>query len=155
MRTIATGVAPGDWQWHARWSPGCGRIVYEEGTEQASWVWRVAAGGGRDRRLAKGRLPSWSPDGERIAFARGPYVLTMRADGSGARRIAAAPADARDHRVVGLTFSPDGSTIAFIRQDDGFWPNSCTLLSVPADGGRQQLRHFTRYVISAIDWQPR
>ena len=155
MRTIPSGVDPGDWLGHPRWSPAGGWIAYEEGTAKASWVRRVAAAGGGDRRLGTGRLPTWSPDGARIAFARGPDVYTMRANGTGRRRIAKAPAEDRDNRVVGLTYSPDGTTIAFIRQDDIHAPNSCTLLTVPADGGRQRVRHFTRNVVSAIDWQPR
>jgi Tol biopolymer transport system component len=155
MRRVATGVAVGDGISHPRWSPAGGVLVYEEGTEQGPWVRRVAAAGGGDRRLAKGRLPTWSPDGARIAFARGPDVFTMRADGTGERRIAAAPAADRDNQVVGLTFSPDGSAVAFVRQDDVFRPSSCTLFTVPAEGGRQRARRFTTGLISAIDWQPR
>ena len=155
MRTIPTGVAHGDWLGYPRWSPAGGQIVYEEGTEESSWVRSVAAEGGGDRRIAEGRLPTWSPDGARVAFARGPDVYTMRADGTGERRVAAAPPDARDHRITGITFSPDGSTIAFVRQDDALALHSCTLLTVPADGGRQQVRRFVKGVISWIDWQAR
>jgi Tol biopolymer transport system component len=154
-RNVASGVAVGDGISHPRWSPAGGVLVYEEGTEQGLWVRRVNAAGGGDRRLAEGRLPTWSPDGARIAFARGPDVFTMRADGSGVRRIARAPADDRDNLIAGLTFSPDGSTIAFSRQDDIHRPKSCTLFTVPADGGRQRVRRFTTGLISAIDWQPR
>jgi len=60
--------------------------------------------------------PTWSPDGERIAFARaGPGdIYVMSADGSGARRISdplvqeAEPA-----------WSPDGAWIAYIRRTPG------------------------------------
>ncbi|HYI19301.1 MAG TPA: hypothetical protein VD836_11355 [Solirubrobacteraceae bacterium] len=155
LRRVPTGVAPGDTLNFPRWSPTGGYLAYEEGTEQGPWVRRVAVAGGGDRRLAQGRLPTWSPDGARIAFARGPDVFTMRADGTGVRRIAAAPAEARHHRVGGLTFSPDGSTLAFVRQDSATEANSWTVLTVPAAGGRARVRRVTRDFVGAIDWQPR
>jgi len=51
-------------------------------------VYAVRADGSRSRRLIRGQAfrPIWSPDGERIAFIRGPSIMVMRRDGSGLRR---------------------------------------------------------------------
>ena len=77
---------------------------------------RDVDGGGAAAHVATGFLPSWSPDGSRIAFVRGvgqgDGVFVVRLDGSGERRVA-----------PGLTYggvltdpprwSPDGRRVAF------------------------------------------
>jgi hypothetical protein len=71
-------------------------------------------------RLASGSpcdfLPKWSPDRRSIAFTRrtdlGQSVWTVRADGTGARRII----DTAGGRV---SWSPDGSKLAVLRKKDG------------------------------------
>ena len=77
-----------------------------------------------------GDLPSWSPDGTRIAFhsARFPTaVFVARADGSRRRWLSAG---------YGPVWSPDGQWIAFTY-------GRCTQLYVirPAGRGRRQLTH--------------
>jgi Tol biopolymer transport system component len=63
-----------------------------------------------------GWYPSWSPDGTRLAFVRGPYpdaaLAVMNADGSGQARLADTPGD--EFRPA---WSPDGTRIAFF---DGY-----------------------------------
>jgi Tol biopolymer transport system component len=56
-------------------------------------------------------VPSWSPDGRRIAFLRPgrPGIWTVNADGSHTKRITAGS-------DVGISFSPDGRRIVFARQ---------------------------------------
>jgi len=47
--------------------------------------------GSSERRLTKGHWdmdPAWSPDGRKIAFARGEDVYVMNADGSSQKRLA-------------------------------------------------------------------
>lgn len=65
--------------------------------------------------------PAWSPDNRWIAYssdsgqAKGkPDLYLMRADGSGAKRLTAHPA-----KDAYATFSPDGGSIAFMREQDG------------------------------------
>jgi Tol biopolymer transport system component len=66
------------------------------------------------RRLPYGYVPSWSPDGRRVAFQRGDRVgykskiYVMNADGSGIVRISPRGAD-----DIKPKWSPDGSLIAF------------------------------------------
>jgi Tol biopolymer transport system component len=62
-------------------------------------------------------LPERSPDGKQVAFtrmdARGGEAWVMNADGSGARRVATI---ARGTRV---TWSPDGTRLAYMAERDG------------------------------------
>ncbi|HUA03906.1 MAG TPA: DPP IV N-terminal domain-containing protein [Solirubrobacteraceae bacterium] len=57
--------------------------------------------------------PAWSPDGSRIAFARGGDIYTINADGSGPMINFAETHVIEDNPA----WSPDGSRIAFERQD--------------------------------------
>jgi Tol biopolymer transport system component len=59
------------------------------------------------------RLPSYSPDGSRIAFMRSSDVWVMDADGTGVRRLTGGRAIERCPR-----WSPDGSTIVYDRGGD-------------------------------------
>jgi len=59
------------------------------------------------------RQPTWSPDGQRIAFVRenldgGSDIFIVNADGSGAKQLTTGSI-----RPADPTWSPDGRTIAF------------------------------------------
>jgi Tol biopolymer transport system component len=80
-------------------------------------LWSVGIAGGEARRLTgddfEATWPSWSPDGERIAFQNyspdGFYhVWSVAADGSDARQHTSGPFDHREP-----AWSPDGGRIAF------------------------------------------
>ncbi|MEU4426941.1 hypothetical protein AB0F81_40490 [Actinoplanes sp. NPDC024001] len=60
---------------------------------------RLTTGGGHAR-------PRWSPDGRQLAFLKGGQLWTMKADGSGQRRLSTRAA-------AGPSWSPDGKWIAF------------------------------------------
>jgi dipeptidyl aminopeptidase/acylaminoacyl peptidase len=88
-------------------------------------------------------LPSWSPDGTRIAFVRTPppepghagndavYVMEARA-GATPRRLSTFPGDEGGRPA----WSPDGRTIAFLRGDSSRYSaySQNRLAVVPADG---------------------
>ena len=103
---------------------------------RAGWVWVGRPGHGRLRRLARGRSPSFSPDGASLALARGGYVWIVRvADGSKRRLVrGAAPA-----------WSPSGRRIAYIA-------GRGAVEIVAAQGGRPRRLGSVRG--TALDWQP-
>ncbi len=122
-------------------------------------IYGVAAGGGHEHRLAKGRgdptsprglffaiEPTWSPDGRLVAFVSKrdgvSHVYVMHADGTGVRRLTDARAE-----DDGPTWSPDGRRIAFAREG--------ALFVVPSAGGpaRRLGRAFAGRVADPA-WSP-
>ena len=105
--------------------------------ERAGEVWLMAADGSGQRRLTRGSLPDWSPDGRRIAFsADRPYyrseILVVDADGRRRLRLTRAKYDFDQHSSP--DWSPDGQAIAFQGYNDGdYW-----ISIVGADGTGQR-----------------
>jgi Tol biopolymer transport system component/imidazolonepropionase-like amidohydrolase len=101
-------------------------------------LWTLPIDGGRARRILDdgddARLPSWSPDGTRIAFQA--YrdntwnVWTIGADGSGPRRETAGPFDDREPH-----WSPDGTRLAFSSDRSGSY--DIWILTLATGGVRQ------------------
>jgi dipeptidyl aminopeptidase/acylaminoacyl peptidase len=89
-----------------------GEIAYVH--EGDIWATRL---GELPRRLTTegGAAPSWSPDGNELAFERAGRVWVMRADGGDPRALSPAGATAP-------TWSPDGRYIAFAGQGNEFSP---------------------------------
>lgn len=107
------------------------------------------------------RSPSWSPAGDRIAFeVRGQrgsvwheYVCTIKADGSGLKRLAETPGDG----FPTPDWSPDGSRIAFSDTESptgGSTPESFGLYLIGRDG--QGLRKIpnSHDGDATPDWSP-
>ena len=92
--------------------------------------------------------PSWSPDGEKIAFVRSlegqTEIFVMNADGSNPTRLTNNNAD-----DTNPTWSPDGEKIAFASdRDDGNWD----IYVMDADDGSDVTRLTDNDEI--IDWEP-
>lgn len=95
-----------------------GVIAFTRVTPAGTAIYLVDPDGGRERRLAAGADPSFSPDGTRIAFESDGEVVVAGVDGGEARPVSAGEDPA---------WSPDGSTIALVYRG--------RIVLVPVDGG--------------------
>jgi TolB protein len=125
------------------WAPGGRTLVFERnlpywGTDRMRLM-AVAARGGAARQLTSGpfdAMPSYSPDGRRIAFTRvvrsiDPTASLFTVDARG-RHLAPLLADGID---LTAAWSPDGRTIAFARLASSSDPlEQATLYLADADG---------------------
>ena len=93
-------------------------------------LWILPALGGVPRRVGDvlGRDAAWSPNGQRIAYAKGDELYVCKADGTETRKLVAAPGPVRWPR-----WSPSGSVLRFTVGDPGGWTS---IEEVTADGGR-------------------
>lgn len=130
----------------AVWSPDGRWIAFsrlkQEGGQPDLWLVRPN-GTGAHRLVAKGSSPDWSPDGRRIAFAGADGLWTVRADGSGQRRLTRG--EDTDPR-----WSPDGRRLVFT----GYRQGHAEVYVARADG--RGLRRLTRNTVDdyAADWSP-
>jgi Tol biopolymer transport system component len=123
------------------WSPDGGKIAVQaaycdhicKGYDYPLWVMN-ADGSDRLALTDDGGIPSWSPDGRRIAFTteyRGLYVINS--DGRGARQLLPGVPDRTP-----VAWSPDGSRIAGFSSDGGLFlinPDGSDLVSLTQGGG--------------------
>jgi Tol biopolymer transport system component len=114
LRFVARGADP-DWS-------SAGVLAFTASGERGIRL-RDPSGGVRTL-TATGADPSWAPAGDRLAFtgeydsAAGGFTLwTIKADGTGLRRLWAGRGDVEP---VSPTWSPDGRWIAFIKSFSGY-----------------------------------
>jgi Tol biopolymer transport system component len=104
-------------------------------------------------------VPSWSPDGRRIAFSAGaPYadtsIATIRPDGSALRTLVAAPAaDETGDVLSGPGWSPDGRSILYYDEEYlcGSKCSEVNLMVMRQDGSR---RRPLAYHVGSATWSP-
>ena len=137
------------------WSSTGDRIAFARQVTATNWDLYGITTSGRSRRLtstaAQETNPEWSPDGRRIAFTRqldsGRWaIFTMRADGTGQRRITGPGQSA-----VEPTWSPDGRRIAYTVQTTN--DRSSIVVSAVEGGARRRVTPWSLYA-SQPAWSP-
>lgn len=125
------------------WSPDGTSIAFSSRRGGALDIFVMDADGTGTKRLTSAKKddsrPTWSPSGQRIAFARAGDIYVMNADGSGVRRISDESADESEP-----AWSPDGGRIAYVRRTPGtpvqeVWlmrPNGSARRAVTAGGAK-------------------
>ncbi len=156
IRQVTTGTASSFF--HA-WSPDSRRIAFTRGSAGRADIFTIAARGGAEVRLTRDTVndaPDYSPDGKFIYFdssrSGSTQIWRMAPDGSGAEQLTD---DA--HCNSSPHMSPDGKTVAFLRQPPGcsldMGPASIELLST-GDGLIRELVSFqgNRGSLSMYGW---
>lgn len=117
------------------WSPAGDELLVTTGSVSDPQITRMPAygmGAGATS-VTSGHSPTWSPDGDRIAFARDGAIYTANIDGSGEQLLADSGSNP--------AWSPDGTQIAFDDElRDGTSDNGGIYL-VPSAGG--EIRHLS------------
>ncbi len=117
------------------WSPAGDWIAYVKGWSAETLegdIGLIRPDTSDERRLGRGDVPVWAPDGGRLAFVRDSSVWTIDVDGGGEQLLA------RDAHAP--AWSRDGRLVAFMREDrcdKPVCPDHAFLVS--ADGGTPKL----------------
>jgi Tol biopolymer transport system component/DNA-binding winged helix-turn-helix (wHTH) protein len=138
------------------WSPDGRQVAFsryaEDGTSFSIYV--MSAFGGSEHKLytypkSSGECLNWSPDGKVLAFSEGSRVALFSLSDSTTRPLTSPPDLASDKFP---TFSPDGSTVAFVR-DTG--SGLSELFVIPATGGAaNRLTFDNRSISGSPAWTP-
>ena len=139
--------------WSPDWSPDERRLVFERTVVLGSRSDLLISGlhGEDARALTHGsydQSPSWSPRGDRIAFARRADIYVIQTDGRGLRRLT--DSGYNDYP----DWSPDGTAIAWTCEDAvGGFPSICTM---DADGShpRRVFQPSTGGAFEGPAWSP-
>jgi Tol biopolymer transport system component len=112
-------------------------------------LYRIRPDGTGRRRLTRGTgaLPTWSPDGRRLAFvSHGVWVA--RADSTQPRHIVSGAI------VDGVAWSPDGRRLAAMGYFEGMWTMDLRGRRLREFEGGSSDSAETSYYTRGIDWQP-
>jgi Tol biopolymer transport system component/predicted Ser/Thr protein kinase len=103
------------------------------GTESESPFWLLPLPSGAPRRLADvvGHGAAWSPDGQKLVFAKGSDLFVAKGDGTNAQKLVSVSGSPN---VNVINFSPDGKRIRFDVNQAG--NNSSSLWEAGSDGSR-------------------
>jgi Tol biopolymer transport system component/serine/threonine protein kinase len=138
----------------ATWSPDGRQIAFVRYSKEEHSIYVVSSLGGTEHKLHEtaSQNQSWSPDGKVLAFSDGTntshtWIALLSLSDLTTRPLTSPPADKADWVPV---FSPDGSTLAFIRTSiPGFLGDMFVL---PAKGGEPRQLTFDNSYIDGLAW---
>ena len=113
LRRLAAGASPA-WSWDGR------QIAFNglDNSTSAPPIYVINADGSGQRLLPlHGSGPVWSPDGRQLAYSTDSGIYVANSDGSNPRRLLSSDFPSQGETVVGQTWSPDGTRIAFVSGD--------------------------------------
>jgi Tol biopolymer transport system component len=147
------------------WSPDGTRIAFlrhveDESGNPVDGIFVISSLGGPERLLTTTRTHeyglSWGPDGEQLAIVdkdvpEGPNGIFLFSLESGEKwRLTAPPADYLTGALE-PRFSPDGGTLAFVRQRV---VSQSDIYLVPVRGGEPRRLTFGNHNTAGLDWTP-
>ena len=129
------------------------RIVFDSESDQEVFV--VSDRGGRPQPVLEGTLPRFSPDGKRLVFSNKDGVPSVATVGDWR----GTPLDDRPmpdgFERVGLTWSPDGTRVAYVEMLDSDFPQGGDLYVVDvATGTAEKVHHFAGPYVTPLEWSP-
>ena len=129
------------------------RIVFDSDSEAKIYV--ASDLGGRPQPVLDGSRPRFSPDGRRLVYANADGVPSVANVGEWRGR----PLDGRPleggYERVGLTWSPDGTQVAYVEMLDSDFPEGGDLYVVDvATGTADKIRHFAGPYVTPLEWSP-
>lgn len=134
---------------------------YESSGPERTELWTMGIDGSAPTRVVTDgdyqEAPAWSPDGERIAFARqdrrgGMEVVVVPVSGGEATVVARPTADDRA-RVTSIDWSPDGRQLAYLWSTAGLGDDGTEVRVVGLDGSDPRtLAEQPR--LASVDWHP-
>lgn len=147
---VLTNPDSPNWDFGPQWSPdGCWLAFTRDDQESRDKVAIIPRDGGALQVLTtNGFLPTWAPDGQRLAWiaeaddGTESIVVADLEESCGSATVAdqrAVLTIGTTSRINNLQFSPDGQTLAFIEWNQD--PDVGDVFSVPATGGAP--RHLT------------
>jgi len=146
-----------------RWSPDGRQVAFFRTSDDGvAAVYVIPAFGGTEHRLYSGpagfshRAVDWSPDGKTLAFTESHedrthnWIALLSLADSSVRRLTSPSALEFDY---GPAFSPDGSTVAFIRGTLGGAPTDLYVVS-SAGGAPRRLTYDNTWIYPPPTWTP-